>query len=280
MAKITISNRYGVIPVHLLNDTNISFKAKGLYGYIQSKPDNWDFSVRSIIAQSKDSKDSVSTGLVELEQAGYLKRVKKQDEKGLFEIEYMLYESPQIDFERVLQPMQENPLTEKPLTENPLTEKPLTENPETNSNNILSKNIYSKKEERGKTFFSDNDKFLEFKNRNESIIEKITKTYSINEVSNHKVYARICRFLFEKESIGELKQFEKQFESYLIFKNNEKSYLHSLDKFLGWNEGKNMFCEGVWNSCDWAVRANQNNTTQANNSGYRIPKKLTKDQLI
>jgi hypothetical protein len=94
MALIKIQRFFGAVPNELLNDPDISFKAKGLYAYLNSKPDNWDFSVESIAAQVKEGIDSVRGGIHELEKYGYLRRVKHQNEKGFWEIDYMLFECP------------------------------------------------------------------------------------------------------------------------------------------------------------------------------------------
>ena len=94
MALIKIQRFFGAVPNELLNNPDISFKAKGLYAYLNSKPDNWDFSVESIAAQVKEGIDSVRAGIHELEKFGYLIRIKYQNEKGYWEVDYMLFESP------------------------------------------------------------------------------------------------------------------------------------------------------------------------------------------
>jgi hypothetical protein len=94
MALIKIQRFFGAVPNDLLNDPEISFKAKGLYAYLNSKPDNWDFSIEGIASQVKDGVDSVRTGIHELEKSGYLKRVKHQNDKGFWDVDYMLFECP------------------------------------------------------------------------------------------------------------------------------------------------------------------------------------------
>ena len=117
MSKLKIKNRYGITPNHILNDKNLSMKAKGLFGYIQSKPEDWDFSVQRIELQTKDGRDSISAGLKELEDIGYLKRVKYKDGEGKWDWEYHL--------------------TDIPFTENPSTVFPFTGNPQIYSNKEL-----------------------------------------------------------------------------------------------------------------------------------------------
>jgi hypothetical protein len=65
MAKLHIKNRYGVTPQEVLNHRDLSWKAKGLYGYIQSKPENWEYAIERF--EGKDGKDSTRAGVRELE---------------------------------------------------------------------------------------------------------------------------------------------------------------------------------------------------------------------
>ena len=111
MAKTTIKNRYGTTPNDLLNNNLISFKAKGLYAYIQSKPDDWDFSVEKISFQSKESAEAITTGLRELETFGYLHRVRFQNHFGHWEIEYILQSTPSDKYQCLENPCMENPYT-------------------------------------------------------------------------------------------------------------------------------------------------------------------------
>lgn len=151
MAKLIINNRYGIVPNDLLNNPEISFKAKGLFAYIQSKPDNWNFSAKNIATQTKESIDGVRTGLVELERHGYLVRTKFNKENGLLDIEYTLYSEPI-----------------KPTTDKPLTGNPTTGNPTTIVRKKSSKKDISKKEssyvlsifEINETTLSDQEKEL------------------------------------------------------------------------------------------------------------------------
>ena len=109
MGKLIIKNRYGTIPNDLLNSIHISFKAKGMYAYIQSKPDNWEFSAERISKQVKEGLPSVISALKELENFGYLARNRYQNNKGFWVVDYLLYEIP----------IEENLITGKPNEENP-----------------------------------------------------------------------------------------------------------------------------------------------------------------
>lgn len=55
------------MPNALLNQSDISLKAKGLFAYIQSKPDGWDFSSERIANDHTDGRDGIRSALKELE---------------------------------------------------------------------------------------------------------------------------------------------------------------------------------------------------------------------
>ena len=127
MGKLIIKNRYGTIPNDLLNSIHISFKAKGMYAYIQSKPDNWEFSAERISKQVKEGLPSVISALKELENFGYLARNRYQNNKGFWVVDYLLYEIP--------------------IEGNLITGKPNEENPNIGKQSNISNNDYSKQED-------------------------------------------------------------------------------------------------------------------------------------
>lgn len=88
----------------VLRDERLSFKAKGLYAFLYSKPDGWDFESNRIAKESKDGRDSVRAGIEELEKYGYLKRCKQPDGRMVYMI--------------IFPPMTENP-SQEPMTEKP-----------------------------------------------------------------------------------------------------------------------------------------------------------------
>lgn len=82
MSKTKISGNFGQAPNELLNDSSISLKAKGLYVYMQSKPDDWVFSLDRICSQNKDGKASVRNSINELCDAGFLSKERLNKEEG------------------------------------------------------------------------------------------------------------------------------------------------------------------------------------------------------
>jgi len=63
----------------VLQDKNLSFRAKGVYAYLYSKPDGWKFSATRIASDSSDGRKPVLKALRELEKGKYLQRVKHND---------------------------------------------------------------------------------------------------------------------------------------------------------------------------------------------------------
>jgi len=114
MKKLIIKNRYATIPNDLVNSTEISLKAKGLFAYIQSKPDGWEFSAERISNQLKEGLPTINSALKELESNGYLKRERYQNEYGHWMINYLLCEIPVAENLTLGNPIQENPNTGKP----------------------------------------------------------------------------------------------------------------------------------------------------------------------
>jgi len=77
---------FTMVANEVLYNKNLSFKTKGLYAYLFSKPDTWDFSSSRMVLETKDSRDSIMVMLRELEEAGYL--IRKRLSTG--KVEYTL----------------------------------------------------------------------------------------------------------------------------------------------------------------------------------------------
>lgn len=153
MSKLTKQNvPYGMVPNTLLNDNKISLKAKGLFAFMQSKPEGWQFSVEKIAFQCKESKSAISEGLKELESLGYLVRKKQQSGNG-FTVDYHLF------FEAItVNPITDFQSLETQLLENPTSENPIIGKSVNNSKKDISKKDNSNKEERNAAlaFFEKN----------------------------------------------------------------------------------------------------------------------------
>lgn len=144
----------------LLVDGRISFKAKGIAGYLLAQVDEWTPNVRHLATVGPDGRESVSSGLRELEQFFYFRRSKSKDpETGQWVWEGDLYEiyeenpawlelSP--EQQQALSapvPCTENrdmdtdPCTGFPYTGNPATGKPATGNPSLITNELTTNEL-------------------------------------------------------------------------------------------------------------------------------------------
>jgi len=120
-----------------VEDSCLSWKAKGMLAYFMSKPNDWQIWVKDLTKRSTDGRDAVLSGLNELIDQGYATREQPRRKDGtLGPVEYIVYESPQTGF----------PYTDKPCTDKPLMEKP------THTNNDCTNNNQNKNE--GKDFLS------------------------------------------------------------------------------------------------------------------------------
>lgn len=78
------STGFAQISNDFLNDEGLTFKAKGLFSYLYSKPEGWNFEAERISENSKDGIKAVYSALKELEKNGYLKREKKKGGKTIY----------------------------------------------------------------------------------------------------------------------------------------------------------------------------------------------------
>ena len=102
--RIHKEDNYVIVDKAFLLNEKISLKAKGLLALLLSYPDNWQFYEAEIVQHAADKANSLSSGLKELIENGYIVRKLGKDETGKFKgYEYHIYEKP---------------ITEKPITEN------------------------------------------------------------------------------------------------------------------------------------------------------------------
>ena len=98
------ASNFTTVQNSIINCPNLSIKAKGLYLYLFSKPDDWDFCESRIAKDHKDGRDSVRSGIKELICAGLIQRIRhppKKNKEGNFvsEVEYIIYDDlPKSDF--------------------------------------------------------------------------------------------------------------------------------------------------------------------------------------
>jgi len=127
IVRIKKETNFVVMDKSFLNDTTLSWKAKGIMAYMLSKPDDWTFYIDELIKHATDGKASFRSGFKELRESGYVQRIQKRDDDGTFTWETIVYEQPHTDFPQV-----DNPQVEKPQVDNrPLLNNDSTKNDST-----------------------------------------------------------------------------------------------------------------------------------------------------
>ena len=70
--KVEKTKNFTIMSNHHLQNKNLSLKAKGLLSYMLSLPNDWDYSLAGLVANSKESKTSIRNTLNELKEHHYL----------------------------------------------------------------------------------------------------------------------------------------------------------------------------------------------------------------
>lgn len=115
--RLVFEDSYTQIPNSWMRDTRLSRKARGLLAEMMSHREGWKVTIDGLSAAGPEGKDSIRSGIKELEDHGYLTRRRERSDGGTF---------GGIDYE-ITDPFADNPTepTATPPTPNP----PTTENP-------------------------------------------------------------------------------------------------------------------------------------------------------
>ena len=146
--KKVYDKHYTVINNSILNDTSLKWEDKGLFTYLWSQSDEWDFYAKEVAKHGADSEDKVYKILRKLEEHGYLLRQRQRNNKGQLKAnKWLLSETPRQKWismykkrtEKKKVPTGQNPEQVKPDLVKPNVVKPdLTS---TNCNKYLSKQV-------------------------------------------------------------------------------------------------------------------------------------------
>ena len=133
--RIEKTRDYTVMSNHHLRDMSLSLKANGLLSLMLSLPENWDYTMKGLARICKDGIDSISGGIRELEEHGYLIRERVRGANGqLGSIEYTILEQPKEPTPAQEKPIRENPVQVNPTLVTPVQEEPAQLNKEESSN--------------------------------------------------------------------------------------------------------------------------------------------------
>lgn len=134
--KIKIKG-FTIIDNDIINDPRMHLKALGLFAYMWSKPDDWQFYISEIATHFKDGESAVSSAMKELMELGYLKRTQNRKDGKFSTYDYVLQEIPKPENHSSV-PKGDLPKPEKPKSKKPIPENQgllITDNTNTDLNN-------------------------------------------------------------------------------------------------------------------------------------------------
>lgn len=135
-------NPYVQIDKTGLNDTQLSWKAKGLLCYLLSLPDDWQIYLNELKNHSSDGRDSTASAINELIKYGYCSREVNRDSRGRLKgYVYQIYEVP---LSETLEHTEDSPKTDFPYTVEPKTVSPKLDKPKTDNPSLLINNNTNK----------------------------------------------------------------------------------------------------------------------------------------
>ena len=97
MARLIKKDRgnYTNVSNTLIRDKRLSWKARGIFIYLWSQADEWQFYVSEIATHATEGERALRSGIKELENFGYLKRVHSHSENGSFDgMDWVLTDHP------------------------------------------------------------------------------------------------------------------------------------------------------------------------------------------
>jgi len=191
-----LKHPYGYVANSIINDKTLSYNAKGIYLYILSKPDEWDFSHKRIAQDSITSEYSVRKAIKELEDANLLTRTKLSNGRVMYQ---------------VTDPVQEKVTTKTRSSFSEQSQKMNTQtaNPQVAKDGGISKKEYKVIKNKSNTDTS-NEVAMVIK-----LFEKLdpkNRTYYGNKTQRAK-----AKFLLEEHGIDKI---EKLIDVYLKFKGD------------------------------------------------------------
>lgn len=95
--RIDKQKNYTVMSNYHLRDQNLSYRAKGLLSFMLSLPEDWDYSMKGLVAVSKENIKAIRTILNELKERGYVEINQARESNGYYKYEYIIREIPKTE---------------------------------------------------------------------------------------------------------------------------------------------------------------------------------------
>lgn len=122
---------------------NLSWKAKGLWTYLISRPEGWEFRLTDIIKRANDGRTAVKSAMQELKDIGLLKITQDKDKEGKFYSLWTVTEDPV----KVSNPPPENPTPDNPTSDNPTSDNQ-------QGSNVVNSNVVDSNKDQVYTLFN------------------------------------------------------------------------------------------------------------------------------
>ncbi len=226
------SGNFVTIHKGFIQDSNLSWKAKGLLLYLLSRPDDWKIYETELVKHTSDKLSSLKSGIKELEKTGYIERKRKRDDKGRLQgYDYEVYEQPNhIRFSNVGKTyIGKTYVGESHTTNNNSTNNDLTNNNSTNNNSSSGasttqqplpnshSNVFNFYQENGfgmlRPIIVDQiNNWIDDFNNNEDIVIEAFKEAASNNVFKWSYVNSILRNWSEKgvKSVEDINAYKKQ----------------------------------------------------------------------
>jgi hypothetical protein len=94
--RVVKDKNYFVASNQPFNDARLSWEARGVMGYLLSKPDGWEIREADLINQGPAKAHKVSRIIKELKEFGYIRRFRVRKSNGTFDWVSEIYESPHL----------------------------------------------------------------------------------------------------------------------------------------------------------------------------------------
>lgn len=95
ITRVPRRNNFSILPNEAIENTALSWRARGILAFLLSRPDNWQTSAERLAEQGKEGRDAIRVALKELDTAGYLRRTKVQGEGGRWSTIMQVFDEPQ-----------------------------------------------------------------------------------------------------------------------------------------------------------------------------------------
>ncbi|WP_328876345.1 hypothetical protein OHT76_43410 [Streptomyces sp. NBC_00287] len=79
---VMAADQFTQIANGLFRHPKLSFRAKGIFGYVSTHQDGWHVTVADLVRRGREGVDAVTTGLRQLERHGFLHRTRERNANG------------------------------------------------------------------------------------------------------------------------------------------------------------------------------------------------------